>query len=150
MGLPIIVRMLAVLAFLSETYVLAQTVSHPPDLAVGDSLAVGVGPFLHAHTVARIGASSCAIAAFAPADRFGRAVISAGWNDPPGRCIGRIRARLNAERVVWIAPMNDSAQTVRLTADLYGDVLVSYRVGPDGIHPASYAELAEAVRRAWR
>lgn len=114
-------------------------------LALGDSIALGLGAALHVATIARVGASSCAILAYTPRAHFDRVIISAGVNDPPGRCIGAIRARLDAREIVWILPVNFAAANVLRVAAAHGDRVVAYAPGRDRVHPQSYAALAASV-----
>ena len=75
-------------------------------------------------------------------------VISAGVNDPPGRCLEAIRARAHARRIIWIlpAPVNSARAHVVEVACEHGDRTVSYVPGRDHLHPRSYSELARKVR----
>lgn len=120
------------------------------DAAIGDSLALGTGRALGVPTYAVERKSSCWILGHLPRSGFDHAVISAGTNDPPGRCIAAIRARIHARHVVWILPVNGARAPVAALAHLYGDPVVAYRPGRDGIHPPAYAPLARAVLAAWR
>ena len=96
--------------------------AHASDLAVGDCIAVGTGGALGVTTVARVGASSCAIAGRVPAGVWGNVVISAGINDLPGRCVGEVRSRLHATGVVvWVRPINSAGGTVDAVAGEWGD-----------------------------
>jgi hypothetical protein len=119
------------------------------DAAIGDSIALGTGRALHIATFARVGASSCAILGFAPRASFERVVISAGVNDPPGRCVAALRGAVHARIVVWICPVNSARQAVELAASAYGDRVIEYLPGRDGIHPAAYSSIAAQVRAAW-
>jgi hypothetical protein len=131
---------------------LVSTQAVAGDLALGDSIALGTGRALGVHTVARVGASSCWIAAKAPAGRFDRVVVSAGINDPPGPCVGAIRKALEGRvgQVVFIVPARTSAATnVLAVAAEHGDSVVRYVAGRDRTHPQSYVAVARAVRAAW-
>lgn len=129
--------------------ILCKMPAYSAELALGDSIAVGTGQALGVETRAKVGASSCAIVAFVPAGHYDRAVISAGVNDPPGRCVFAVRGRLDAARVVWIRPIRGSGPAVDLAASAFGDRVIYYRPGRDGLHPASYAAVARDVRAAW-
>ncbi len=119
-------------------------------LAWGDSLAVGTGAAMHVQTIARVGASSCAILRSAPAGHFDRVVISAGTNDPPGRCVAAARKAIRADRVVWILPVNGARAHVLDIARAHGDRVVSYAPSRrNWPHPASYGPLARAVEAAF-
>lgn len=120
-------------------------------LVVGDSIALGTGQAMGAHTVARVGMSSCWIADRAPRFEGEWAVISAGINDAPGPCIERVRERLHAGRVVWVlpAPINGARAHVEAVAAAHGDRTVSYACAGGcskaNFHPASYAQVAATV-----
>lgn len=116
-------------------------------IALGDSIAAGTGAALHVETHARVGASSCAILRMVPGGSYDVAVISAGVNDPPGRCLEDIRTRMHARRIIWIlpAPINSARAHVSAIAAEHGDKTVSYIPGPDHLHPRSYSELARKL-----
>jgi|ERR1700722_6533134 len=115
---------------------------------VGDSLTVGVSQILHANkVVAKVGMSSCWIAARTPREHHNWAVISAGTNDPPGRCVASVRARINADRVVWIVPVNGARGNVIRVATAHGDKLAYYTPGKRSWpHPSSYGFLAREIK----
>jgi hypothetical protein len=124
--------------------------SYASDLALGDSIAVGVGAALSIETVGKVGASSCAVLGYTPSGHHNRVVISAGVNDPPGRCDLAIRQKLRGSKVIWILPATTSARkNIENISRVFGDVTVSYIVGRDGIHPRSYQELAARILAAW-
>lgn len=141
LGAALVAGVIALFAFSAPT--------RAGDAAIGDSLALGTGTALHIATFAHVGASSCAIVAFAPRASFDRVVVSAGVNDPPGRCVASLRAAIHARIVVWIAPVNSARLAVEMAASAYGDRVIFYRPGPDGVHPSSYGALAAQVRAAW-
>ena len=62
-------------------------------------------------TNAKVGISSCAILRRTPTAHYDFVLLSAGTNDPPGRCIEAIRARLNASRVAWVVPVNGARKS---------------------------------------
>jgi len=130
---------------------LAVSAASASDLALGDSIAFGAGHAMHVQTVAKVGASSCAILGFTPRGHFDRVVISAGVNDPPGRCIAKVLASVDAGEVVLILPpgINSARAAIGRLAREHGIKTVSYIPGPDGIHPRSYPDLAAAVEAAW-
>jgi hypothetical protein len=115
-------------------------------IVIGDSLAVGFGAAAHIETHARVSASSCAIASFAPSGSVDVIVVSAGINDPPGRCLDSLRARLHARRVIWIlpAPINSARAHVASVAAAHGDATCSYVTGPRSFHPRSYQALVRS------
>jgi hypothetical protein len=118
-------------------------------LALGDSIALGTGQALHILTIATVGMGSCAIAQRVPSAHFSEVVISAGVNDPPGRCVASIRDKLSADHVVWIRPINAAGPTVDRVAAAHGDRVITYTTGRDHLHPASYTAVAASVRAAW-
>jgi hypothetical protein len=140
--------------------ILRITETHPPlghnpksqcaggvvTIVIGDSLAVGFGAAAHIETHARVSASSCAIASFAPSGPADVIVVSAGINDPPGRCLDSLRARLHARRIIWIlpAPINSARAHVAAVAAAHGDTTCSYVTGPRSFHPRSYAALVRS------
>jgi hypothetical protein len=119
---------------------------------IGDSIAVGLaGQFSYCESRARVGLSSTAIMRLAmdspPAEW---AAISAGSNDPANRNLQgnleAIRARVRADRVIWILPHNPrAAMTVRAVAAARGDDMVSFAARRDGVHPQSYVALARGL-----
>jgi len=130
------------------------------DLALGDSIAVGAGGALGVRTIAVEGEPSCpnpragraGIVSMVPSASYGRVVVSAGVNDIPGACVGAIRSKLRASVVVWLVGLSQrhgEAGTVAAVAAAHGDRVVRFQVGPDGVHPRSYPEVAAQVRRAW-
>lgn len=116
------------------------------DLALGDSIALGVGQTLRIEVAAKIGASSCWIAQHVPSKKYDTVIISAGVNDGNGNhCIEEIRSRVNAKRVIWIRPVKYAGESVDAVALKYGDTVVTYSVGRDHIHPKSYKEFAKKI-----
>ena len=118
-------------------------------LAAGDSLIVGLAPYLHGCTInAKVGISSAAII-----QRVGNTkllIVSAGSNDPYNpRLEANLKAiRAKANKVIWIVPQNRRAAQVALSvARFFGDSVVTFTPSRDGIHPKSYGVLAESVRR---
>lgn len=121
------------------------------NLCLGDSLAVGVAALLNCNAAAHVGDSSYAILQRVSDALYDNVVISAGTNDPPGAYVAAIRARIRADRVVWILPVNAARARVRLIADSYGDTVCAYVASRTGWpHPVSYAPLAACVRKAWK
>jgi hypothetical protein len=109
------------------------------DLALGDSLALGFGQASHMTINAKVGISSCAILARTPTDHYDFVLLSAGTNDPPGRCVAAIRARLNASHVMWVVPVNGARGTVLATAKVYQDQTLVYTPGRRSWpHPQRY------------
>ncbi len=107
-------------------------------LALGDSLAVGFGQASHMPTSARVGIGSCAILAMTPTAHYDFVLLSAGTNDPPGRCIEAIRKKLNSERVQWVVPVNGARAHVIAVANAHGDTLLFYAAGRNWPHPRAY------------
>ena len=141
--------LLLLLAILTSCTYLA----HASDMAVGDSIGIGTGHALGVSTYGRVGAGSCEIVRRVPRATYRFAVISAGINDG-GACVAAVRARVLAQRVVWIlpAPINPGRAAV-LAAMRPEDGSVSYDCAggctKSNFHPASYAVVAAAVRAAW-
>ena len=79
-------------------------------LALGDSLALGFGHASHLPTRAIVGILSCRIARTVPSEHFDFVLVNAGANDEPGRCIEKLRAKLDASVVEWIPPISPSAR----------------------------------------
>lgn len=125
------------------------------DVAIGDSIAQGVGQALGIETRARVGAGSCWIKNAFSGGSYANVVISAGINDPPGQCIAALRYSIHAQRVVWVLPaaINSARLHVAAVAASFDDLTVSYACqggcSKRNFHPASYPALANMVRRAW-
>jgi hypothetical protein len=122
---------------------------------LGDSIALGTGHALGIPTTARSGAGSCKIMSWVTRRHFDHVVLSAGINDN-GKCVAALRARIHAEHVIEIIPadINHAAFAVWNSVKVYGDKYVVYecpgaRCTRKNFHPASYQELAAAVRRVW-
>ena len=127
---------------------------------IGDCIAVGLGSVMRQCDVnGRVGRSAGAIARERLAGRYEYAVISAGSNNPDDpnleAQLREIRARLRADRVVWIVPtsprLQRAAALVRRVAAERADLLVPVSdpprrgTAPDGVHPRAYPSLAGAV-----
>jgi len=107
-------------------------------LAFGDSLALGFGQASHMPTFAIVGIGSCALARITPTTHYTFVLLSAGTNDPPGLCIEAIRAKLMADRVEWIVPVNGARSNIIAVAKSHGDALLFYDAGPNWPHPSAY------------
>lgn len=129
-----------------------------PCLILGDSLADGTAVALRAlvgdrcAVVARDGAGTGWIVSANPGGAFGTVVLSSGSNDAavPGLAgrLATLRAGVTAKTVVWLLPYNRAAaERVKTVAAANGDRWVDVGGLPsrDGIHPASYAPIAQAV-----
>ena len=112
------------------------------DLALGDSLALGLGRALGIATIARIGISSCSIAGMAPSGHYDRVVLSAGTNDPPGRCIESVRRQIHADHVTWVVPVNGARSHVLRLAAQFGDSTLFYAPRRGDVHPSNYVAMA--------
>ena len=129
--------------------------SHAQDAAVGDSIALGTGQALGVPTYARSSMSSCWVLRHSPSGPFDRVVFSAGINDAPGPSVKALFDRVRARVVVVILPagINSARAHVASEAAAHGFRPVSYTCAGGctkrNFHPASYAVLAAAVRRAW-
>ena len=78
------------------------------------------------------------------------AVISLGSNDGGAdtrASLEAVRSRVHADRVVWIAPCLGARAEVLAIAASYGDQVVSFTAGRDGVHPQSYPAIARQVLR---
>ena len=117
------------------------------DLALGDSIALGTGQVMHIETVAKIGASSCWISKHIPKGEYSTVIISAGVNDGNGpHCIREIRSQVKADRVIWIRPIKYTSELVNQIAKEFGDTVVTYSVGSDGLHPNDYSQIAHKIK----
>ena len=117
--------------------------AHGQDLSLGDSLALGFGQASHLPTRAVVGASSCRILGMTPSGHYDFVLLSAGTNDVPGRCIEAIRARLDADHVEWVLPVNGSRRHVQEVAAANGDSVLTYTPGRGRgwPHPARYFDV---------
>ena len=106
--------------------------------AVGDSLALGFGEASDFETHAVVGEPSCpnkkwqGILNMVPAKHFRFMLISAGTNDVPGRCIEAIRAKVDADTIMWVIPVNGARQHVLSVAKAHHDLELHYT--PDKRH----------------
>ena len=129
-----------------------------PCLILGDSIAEGTATALRVlvgdrcEMVARDGAGTGWIVGANPPGKFGTVVLSSGSNDAavPGLAdrLAALRAGVTARTVVWILPYNRAvAEMVRTLAAASGDRWVDLNGLPsrDGLHPASYVPVAQAV-----
>lgn len=122
-------------------------------IAVGDSIAVGIGQAAHCTINAKVGAGSSFIANHTVSVHRNVAVISAGSNDPLNpnlsKNLEKIRSKINASTVIWVLPYNrKAAMIVKSVANRHGDRyidLASVKTN-DGVHPSSYMSL---VKRIW-
>lgn len=118
---------------------------------IGDSIAVGIAQQLPECTsVAKVGISSAgwlgrhSAILDRPQDVL---VVSLGSND--GQRFERgvfeaIQKRANAKRIIWVLPACNHAAHDGLVefAREHGDLVLSFVPGRDGVHPASYKEVA--------
>jgi hypothetical protein len=116
----------------------------------GDSIAVGLAAVLGCASNAQVGLPSSAIVQRAPFAYYDLVVISAGTNDPFNARLPRnltmMREYVRAGHVVWIRPVkSQAAAVVERTASRYGDAVVGFIPGRDGVHPKSYHGLAASV-----
>lgn len=122
--------------------------------AVGDSIAVGIAAVTGCAQHAKIGIGSDAILHQISKVRGDLVVISMGSNDPMNpnllRNLRMLRAKVNADRVVWVMPYHRyAAQAVQRVAHERGDGVVDlagFKSG-DQVHPKNYVALAEKVMR---
>ena len=121
-------------------------------VAVGDSIAVGVGQSARCSINAKVGASSSYISDHVISKSARVAVISAGSNDPRNPRLNKnlleIRSKIKSERVVWILPYDrTAARVVKSVAASHGDAyidLAAYQTR-DGVHPKSYSRVARDI-----
>lgn len=123
---------------------------------VGDSIAVGLGQQMRGARVnAEVGIPSAQIVGRVPQDAQ-TVVVSLGANDDSS-AVGRTvqsavaaRRRNPNARFVWVVPANNpqAANAISAFARSNGDPVVTFQPGRDGIHPASYRQLAAQVQRA--
>lgn len=117
---------------------------------IGDSIATGLTQPLKCEQRAYVGAPSSKIVHLAKGPYRVQCIISAGSNDPhnPALSINLHQIRRNAfcGAYVWVVPANGASHSVRQVANFYRDVAVTFTPGRDGVHPASYAELAKKIR----
>jgi uncharacterized protein with von Willebrand factor type A (vWA) domain len=121
-------------------------------IAIGDSIAVGVGQAAHCKINAKVGASSSYVADHTISSNKSVAVISAGSNDPHNprlrTNLDRIRSKITAKRVIWILPYNrKAAAVVQAAAVQYGDGYIDLAAFKtrDGVHPSSYGSVARKL-----
>jgi hypothetical protein len=115
-------------------------------LALGDSLALGFGEASHVKTIAKVGASSCAIASMVPHQHFDVVLISAGTNDPPGPCVHLVRMEvarfIHLREVIWLLPINNACARVSSEAVHWQDKVVRYLPSrKHWPHPSAYHRL---------
>lgn len=121
-------------------------------VAIGDSIAVGVGQAAGCVLGARVGVSSSYISNHVISSDNEVAVISAGSNDPRNpslrKNLEKIRSKIHSNRVVWILPYDRSAaRIVKSVAITHGDGYIDlsdYRTR-DGVHPSNYRAIANAL-----
>ena len=118
-------------------------------VTLGDSIATGLTKLLMCEQRAYVGASSDKIIKLAKGSYRVQCIISAGSNDPynPALSINLHQIRRNAfcNAYVWVIPANGASHSVRQVANFYRDVTVTFVPGKDGVHPASYNELAKRI-----
>ena len=130
-------------------------------LFLGDSIALGASRFApQCKSLAKTGISSPAWLAAHGAERLSAdvVVISLGSNDgalgASQQAMFAIRRRVEARRVMWIAPGAQFASRIAAiqVASLFGDVVFERPVeqlGPDGVHftPDGYRRIALLATR---
>lgn len=117
--------------------------------AAGDSIALGVGQAMGCKIQAKVGASSALIATYSVDGNL--CILSDGSNDPTNprlrANVERFRRKVTCSRVVWILPVHKRARAiVRAVAAKWGDPVVSFVPGRDGVHPRSYQSVARSLR----
>lgn len=121
--------------------------------AIGDSIAVGVNQHLRCELMAQVGRATSTQAATMKWVNRETVVISLGSNDPMSptllQDLREVRARVVADRVVWLVPYNRSAaRAVYRIAGERHDIIVDLKLFPtkDNVHPVDYKEVALEVR----
>lgn len=121
-------------------------------IAIGDSIAVGIGQAAHCTINAKVGASSSYIAGHVISSNKKVAVISAGSNDPNNprlrTNLDRIRSKVAAKRIIWILPYDrKAAAAVKAVAVQHGDGYIDLSAFKtrDGVHPSSYSSVARKL-----
>jgi hypothetical protein len=116
-------------------------------VAIGDSLALGFGLASGFEIAAAVSEPSCpsrlwrGIVAMVPARHFRFALISAGTNDVPGRCVEAIREKVSADEVMWVIPVNGARQHVLSVAQAHQDRTLFYTPGRNWPHPTAYFDV---------
>ena len=104
-----------------------------------------------------VGLSTPAIIEHVQPHEYRWAIISAGSNDMPqprlrqhlGRNLYVLRGRVRAANVVWVLPVHPfAAARVREVASAYGDAVVSFIPGPDGLHAKNYHRLWHKIKES--
>lgn len=116
-------------------------------VAIGDSIAVGVGQAMHCTVRAHVGWSSSKIINLTNGVKSELCVISAGSNDPnnPKLLLNlkTIRGKIDCVKVIWIQPINKKAASAVRNAKRGGDSVVTFSPSKDNVHPKSYSALAK-------
>jgi hypothetical protein len=82
-----------------------------------------------------------------PRSYYSVVFVSAGTNDPPGRCLDKIRARIRAGKIIWILPVNSARRNVVRFAASHGDSTLNYVPSvKNWPHPDSYEPMARLAR----
>lgn len=127
-------------------------------IIIGDCIALGIAAYASfmipggCDHQARVGAATAEIARMAPQRHAQVVFVSAGSNDADNADLGAqlagLRARVRADRVVWLYPRASAgAWAVYKVARAYGDRTVSLAHLPskDGAHPKDYRAAAALV-----
>jgi hypothetical protein len=116
---------------------------------IGDSIAVGVGRAARCEIHAHQSASSHAILRYVVLGDL--CAISVGSNDalnPKLRAnVEQLRRQTSCGRIIWILPIHRRARAIdQAVAYKHGDIVVTFKPGPDGVHPESYPALARKIK----
>jgi lysophospholipase L1-like esterase len=134
-------------------------------MVIGDSIAVGVQAHLpRCELVGKSGLNSGQFNAMS-AEKILEAktvIVSLGSNEAKGvktsRELIKVRARIAADRVIWIMPQGvargsgveiaDVQEIIVRVASIFNDRVIAFAPGADGIHPApgGYKTIAEGAR----
>ena len=127
-------------------------------LAIGDSIAVGVGEATGCTIAAQVGRTTAQQAALIRPLNAEWVVISLGSNDPRSPNLMQnllfVRANIIAKKVVWLLPYDiGAADVVRKVAAQHRDgflALLNNFSTKDGVHPANYRTVSSFIMQNWR
>ncbi len=123
-------------------------------IAIGDSIAVGVGEALHCQIRAKVGLPSSKIIRLADGSYHEVCIISAGSNDPYNPNLSKnlktIRNKTHCKYVVWMLPVNNHARAVvDRTGLVHNDKRLTFQSGSDKIHPRNYNEIGKEIGKLY-
>ena len=119
---------------------------------VGDSIAEGVAQVLRpTGSSTKVGISSYEVLKRVPTAFYDVLIVSAGSNDSDNpalfnNLVGIVHST-QSRQIIWILPVNPTARdAVVRVADAFGSATVSFKPGPDNVHPRSYESLAASIK----